>query len=98
MKRWPGKSRAVIHKIPAESAPVRHSAPVGAAHHTGESGEECASAPIDGALTLTTPAPGSDLESAPAHTPSDVSDADPTAIETIQSLLPGAAIVDEDSV
>jgi hypothetical protein len=90
----PGKARAVIHKLPAESAPVRHSAPVGVAHHASESGEECASAPIDGALTTTTLAPAADQESAPAHT--QESAADPT-IETIQSLLPGAEIIDEDS-
>jgi hypothetical protein len=89
----PGKGRAVIHKLPPESAPVRHSAPAGVAHHTGESGEECASAPIDGALTLTTPAPDSDPEIAPVHAHPESA---PTTIETIQSLLPGATILDED--
>jgi AAA domain len=68
----PGKARAVIHKVNpdlGESAPVRHSAPVGVAHHAGESGGECANAPIDGARTLTTLAPVSDTESAPAGAP-----------------------------
>jgi hypothetical protein len=63
----PGRARAVIHTLPSESAPVRHSAPIGVAHHASESGEECASAPITGALTHTTAAPVSDTESAPAH-------------------------------
>jgi hypothetical protein len=63
----PGKARAVIHKLPTESAPVRHSAPVEVAHHVSESGGECASAPIDGARTLTTLAPGSNPESAPVQ-------------------------------
>jgi hypothetical protein len=63
----PGRARAVIHKLPPESVPARHSAPVGVAHHAGESGEECASAPIEGARTLTTAAPVSETETAPAH-------------------------------
>jgi hypothetical protein len=63
----PGRARAVIHKLPPESVPARHSAPVGVAHHAGESGEECASAPIEGVRTLTTAAPVSETESAPAH-------------------------------
>lgn len=90
----PGKARAVIHKLPADSAPVRHSAPEGVAHHASESGEECASAPIDGARTLTTLAPASNPESAPA---TDKPESAPALIETIQSLLPGAAIIDEES-
>src|SRR5215218_8025577 len=56
----PGRARAVIHKLPSESVPARHSAPVGVAHHAGESGEECASAPIEGVRTLTTAAPVSE--------------------------------------
>src|SRR5688500_8081600 len=53
----PGRARAVIHKLLPESVPGRHSAPVGVAHDAGESGEECASAPIEGTRTLTTAAP-----------------------------------------
>jgi hypothetical protein len=81
----PGKARAVIHKVNpdlGESAPVRHSAPVGVAHHASESGEECASAPIDGARTLTTAAPVSETNSAPAH---------------VMDLLGGATIEEADS-
>ena len=63
----PGRARAVIHKLPPENVPARHSAPVGVAHHAGESGEECASAPIEGARTLTTAAPVSETKTAPAH-------------------------------
>ena len=63
----PGRARAVIHKLPPESVPARHSAPVGVAHHAGESGEECASAPIEGARSLTTAAPVSETETAPAQ-------------------------------
>ena len=78
----PDKNRAVIHKLPPDSAPVRHSAPIGVAQHAGESGEECASAPMDGALTLTPAAPDSDTESAPAH---------------VRDLLGGATIEEADS-
>src|SRR5215211_1116258 len=68
----PGKSRAVIHKIPPEGAPVRHAAPVEVAHHASESGGECASAPIEGARTHTTLAPGSNPEGAPVGTQPDL--------------------------
>jgi hypothetical protein len=78
----PGKNRAIIHTLPPDSAPVRHIAPVGVAHHAGESGEECASAPIEGARTLTTAAPVSDTESAPAH---------------VMDLLGGAVIEETDT-
>ena len=68
----PGKARAVIHKLPPEGAPVRHAAPVEVAHHASESGGECASAPIEGARTHTTLAPGSNPEGAPVGTQPDL--------------------------
>jgi hypothetical protein len=50
----PGRARAVIHKLPPESVPARHSAPVGVAHHAGESGEECARAHLADLLGVKT--------------------------------------------
>jgi hypothetical protein len=78
----PGPRRSTLHSLP--SAPVRGSAPP----VRQRSADECASAPIDGAL---------------AHTLGEESSAPPlvdghrTAIATVVDLIPGSTVIDEDT-